>query len=132
MPKPKSLAGRIAYVTGGAGGIGGATALRLIERRRLRRARRHRPGGARRARRGVRQDFGKDVVAGVVLDVTDEAGVATSFVETVLAFGGVDIVVSNAGIASAAPFEDTTLELWKRTWTSSQPAIFSSRARRSG
>ena len=47
LPKPSSLAGRIAYVTGGAGGIGGATALRLASRRRLRRARRHRPRGAR-------------------------------------------------------------------------------------
>ncbi len=47
MPKPKSLAGRIAYVTGGAGGIGGATAQRLIERRRLRRPRRHRRERAR-------------------------------------------------------------------------------------
>ena len=47
MPKPKSLAGRIALVTGGAGGIGRATAERLLARRRLRGARRHRRGGAR-------------------------------------------------------------------------------------
>ena len=51
MPKPKSLAGRIAYVTGGAGGIGGATALRLLGEGACVVARRHRPGGARRAHR---------------------------------------------------------------------------------
>ena len=51
MPKPKSLAGRVALVTGGAGGIGRATAARLLRRGRLRRARRHR-----RARRSTRRD----------------------------------------------------------------------------
>ena len=50
MPKPKSLAGRIACITGGAGGIGRAIAAAPDERRRLRRARRHRPGEPRRRR----------------------------------------------------------------------------------
>ncbi len=44
--------------------------------------------------------------------MTDENAVATAFRDAVLAYGGVDIVVSNAGIASAAPFEDTSLEFW--------------------
>jgi NAD(P)-dependent dehydrogenase (short-subunit alcohol dehydrogenase family) len=47
-------------------------------------------------------------------DVTDETAVARAVREAVLAFGGVDIVVANAGIASAAPFEDTSLDLWNR------------------
>ena len=114
MPKPKSLAGRVAYVTGGAGGIGGATALKLlgegacvvladIDRTAL---------DARVA--ALAKTYGKDNVLGVALDVTNEVGVATSFTESVLAYGGVDIVVSNAGIASAAPVEDTSLALWQR------------------
>ena len=116
MPKPKSLAGRVALVTGGAGGIGQAIAARLmsegacvvladIDAQSL---------DATVADFGKR--FGKDAVAGVHVDVTSEAAVEAAFREAVLAYGGVDIVVANAGIASAAPFEDTSLELWNRNF----------------
>jgi rhamnulose-1-phosphate aldolase/alcohol dehydrogenase len=114
MPKPKSLAGRIAYITGGAGGIGWATALRLagegacliladIDQAAL---------DERIA--ALTKKFGRDCAIGVTLDVTEEAGVIASFHEAVLACGGVDIVVSNAGIASASPVEDTSLALWQK------------------
>jgi rhamnulose-1-phosphate aldolase/alcohol dehydrogenase len=114
LPKPKSLAGRIAYVTGAAGGIGGATAQRLlcegaclvvadIDEKAL---------NERVA--AITKRYGRDAAIGVKLDVTDEAAVVASFEETARAFGGVDIVVSNAGIASASPVEDTSLGLWQR------------------
>ncbi len=114
MPKPKSLAGRIAYVTGGAGGIGGAAALRLLGE------------GACVVLADIDQQalderietlvgkFGRDGAVGIKLDVTDEADVIASFDAATLAYGGLDIVVSNAGIASAAPIEDTTLGLWQK------------------
>jgi NAD(P)-dependent dehydrogenase (short-subunit alcohol dehydrogenase family) len=50
----------------------------------------------------------------VSADVTDEESVTAAFRETTLEYGGVDVVVSNAGIASSAPIEETTLELWDR------------------
>jgi len=114
MPKAKSLAGRIALVTGGAGGIGRAIAERLmgegacvilsdIDMASL---------DATVAEYGKR--FGNDVVLGTETDVTSEAGIAAAFRDTVLAYGGVDIVVANAGFASAAAFEETSLELWSR------------------
>ncbi|HEY1944160.1 MAG TPA: bifunctional rhamnulose-1-phosphate aldolase/short-chain dehydrogenase [Roseiarcus sp.] len=114
MPKPRSLAGRVAYVTGGAGGIGGATALRLasegacvvladIDRQAL---------DARVAE--IAKRYGKDSAVGLVVDVTNEAGVVASFADAAVAFGGLDIVVSNAGIASASPIEDTSLALWQK------------------
>ena len=114
MPKPKSLAGRVALVTGGAGGIGQAIAARLMGE------------GAcvvladidARSLDGVVADFGKrfggDVVSGVHVDVTSETKVEAAFHEALLGFGGLDILVANAGIASAAPFEETSLELWDR------------------
>jgi NAD(P)-dependent dehydrogenase (short-subunit alcohol dehydrogenase family) len=60
------------------------------------------------------QAFGKDVVRGVRCDVTDEASVEAAFARCNLDFGGLDILVSNAGIASAAPLEDTSLALWNK------------------
>ena len=114
MPKPKSLAGRIAYVTGGAGGIGGATAQRLLgEGACLVIADIDEKALSERVA-AITKRHGRDAAIGVKLDVTDEAAVVASFEEAARAFGGVDIVVSNAGIASASPVEDTSLELWKR------------------
>jgi rhamnulose-1-phosphate aldolase/alcohol dehydrogenase len=114
LPKPKSLAGRVALVTGGAGGIGQAIAARLmgegacvvladIDAKSLDEAV---------ADFGKR--FGKDAVTGVHVDVTSEPAVEAAFRDAVLAYGGMDIVVANAGIASAALFEDTSLDLWNR------------------
>jgi rhamnulose-1-phosphate aldolase/alcohol dehydrogenase len=114
MPKPKSLAGRIALVTGGAGGIGRATAARLVGE------------GAcvvladidGNALEGVEAEFvktfGADAVRSVRLDVTDEQSVLNSFSRACVEFGGVDILVSNAGIASSAPIEATELSMWNR------------------
>ncbi|SHF13551.1 rhamnulose-1-phosphate aldolase/alcohol dehydrogenase [Kaistia soli DSM 19436] len=114
MPKPKSLAGRIAFITGGAGGIGSATAARYLRE------------GAVVMIADIDQKalddtvasfgraFGKDNIRGVIANVTSESDVEKAFDETLLAFGGIDILVSNAGISSAAPFEETTLETWDR------------------
>jgi NAD(P)-dependent dehydrogenase (short-subunit alcohol dehydrogenase family) len=114
MPKPKPLAGRIALITGGAGGIGLATARRFMAE------------GAcvvlcdidgdalAAAQSALRDTYGSDAVASSLLDVTREDAVAAGFRHAALTFGGVDICVSNAGIASASPIEDTTLDLWQK------------------
>ena len=114
MPKPRSLAGRVAFVTGGAGGIGKATAERLlaegacvmladIDERSLAAA-----------QESLRARFGKDMVATAVADVTSEAAVESAMAAALSTFGGLDIVVSNAGIASSAPVQDTSLALWNQ------------------
>ena len=114
MPKPKSLAGRVALVTGGAGGIGQAIAARLMGEGACvvladidaKAWTRPSPTSAKSSARMWS--------AGIHVDVTNESKVESAFHETVLAFGGLDILVANAGIASAAAFEDTSLELWNR------------------
>lgn len=114
MPKPKSLAGRIALVTGGAGGIGAATAERYLSE------------GACVVLADIDDDalgsveenltsrYSSDVVRSIKMDVTDENAVAAAFADAAVEFGGIDILVSNAGIASSAPVEDTSLALWNK------------------
>jgi NAD(P)-dependent dehydrogenase (short-subunit alcohol dehydrogenase family) len=114
MPKPKVLAGRIALITGGAGGIGRATAARMMSEGACVVVADIDQGALDEAVASFAKTFGKDVVRGVSLDVANEAAVAKCFTEATLAFGGLDIVVSNAGIASASAIEDTSLELWNK------------------
>jgi rhamnulose-1-phosphate aldolase/alcohol dehydrogenase len=116
MPTPKSLAGRIALITGGAGGIGLAAARLLLSHGacvmiadRDMEALNH--GAAE-----LTKDFGRDVVRSVLCDVTDEGQVQASFDCCAREFGGLDILVANAGLASAAPIEETTLAIWHKNY----------------
>ncbi len=114
MPKPKALAGKVAFITGGAGGIGKATANRFLQ------------DGAcvviadidetalAAAHKELAAAHGADQVRSLKLDVTDEAGVDHSFRESAVEFGGVDVLVSNAGISSSAPYDETDLAMWNR------------------
>ncbi|HET6629987.1 MAG TPA: bifunctional rhamnulose-1-phosphate aldolase/short-chain dehydrogenase [Woeseiaceae bacterium] len=116
MPKPKALAGRIALITGGAGGIGLSTARRLMEEGACVVLCDIDRDGLRQAEASLQEQYGKDLAVGVYSDVTDEHAIAKSFQEAALRFGGIDICVSNAGIASAAPIEQTSLELWQKNF----------------
>lgn len=114
MPKPKSLAGQIALVTGGAGGIGKATAVRLLREGACVVLADIDEGALATATEELGGVFGKDFIRPVKLNVTQEAVVIAGFAEAVVEFGGLDILVSNAGIASSAPIEETSLELWNK------------------
>jgi NAD(P)-dependent dehydrogenase (short-subunit alcohol dehydrogenase family) len=67
-------------------------------------------------RAGFEKRFGKDVIRATVCDVTDEAQVQAAFDACARDFGGLDILVANAGIASSAPIEDTTVALWRKNY----------------
>ena len=114
MPKPKSLAGKIAMVTGGAGGIGRATATRLLQEGACVVLADIDSQALDEATADLSAIHGADVVGQVVMDVTSEAQVSAAYAEMAVAFGGIDIVVSNAGLASSAPIEETTLALWNK------------------
>ncbi|MFK7764624.1 MAG: bifunctional rhamnulose-1-phosphate aldolase/short-chain dehydrogenase [Roseobacter sp.] len=114
MPKPKSLAGRIALITGGAGGIGYATAARYLAEGACVMLADINEDALHASQAALVQGYGQDVVRTVTMDVTNEDAVAEAFAHTAVEFGGVDILVSNAGIASSAPIEDTSLALWNR------------------
>jgi len=114
MPRPKALAGRIALVTGGAGGIGLATAKRLMEEGACAVICDVDRAALASAEAELVSGYGRDLVGSTFMDVTDEQAITEAYREAAWRFGGIDIVVSNAGIASAAPIEDTSLALWRR------------------
>ena len=114
MPKPKSLAGRVALVTGGAGGIGAATAERYLKEGACVVLADINEGALQTTEQNLTNRFGNDVVRSVAMNVTSEEAVAAAFAHASVQFGGVDILVSNAGIASSAPIEETSLSLWNK------------------
>ncbi|MCB6180056.1 bifunctional rhamnulose-1-phosphate aldolase/short-chain dehydrogenase [Rhodobacter sp. Har01] len=115
MPKAKPMQGRVAFITGGAGGIGSATADRLLkEGCNVVLADVDQPS-LDEVTAGFAKRYGRDMVRGVVMDVTQETQVVAALEQTVQEYGGLDVVVNNAGITSAAAVEDTTLAMWNRT-----------------
>ena len=109
LPKPKPLAGRVALVTGGGSGIGRAIAHRLAaEGACVVVADRDAASAA-----AVARELGDaDVAVASTVDVTSEEQVAQSFEEAALAFGGVDLVVNNAGLSISKALLETTIEDW--------------------
>ena len=109
MPKPKPLATRVALVTGAASGIGKAIAARFAAE------------GAcvviadlslDKARASAAELGSTDIAVGVQVDVSDEAAVQTALREAVLAFGGLDLVVNNAGLSLSKALLETTVADW--------------------
>ena len=116
MPAPRAQVGRIVLVTGGAGGIGAATAARFLKDGACV-VLADRDGDAlETVRAGFARQFGTDVVRAAVCDVTSEDQVRAAFDLAAREFGGLDVLVANAGIASSAAIEDTTVALWRRNY----------------
>ncbi|HEU4742113.1 MAG TPA: bifunctional aldolase/short-chain dehydrogenase [Meiothermus sp.] len=113
-PPPKALEGRIALVTGAASGIGKAIAHRLAAEGAHVVIADINASGAEAVAAEIRQVRGHRKALTVEMDVTDEAAVEAAFERTALEYGGVDIVVNNAGISASAPIEETSLEMWNR------------------
>jgi rhamnulose-1-phosphate aldolase/alcohol dehydrogenase len=116
MPAPKPMVGKVALVTGGAGGIGAATAARLLSEGACVMLVDRAADALGEVRADFAKQFGNDVIRSAVCDVTDENQVQAAFDACAREFGGLDILVANAGIASSAPIEQTTLELWNRNY----------------
>ncbi|MEO6097881.1 MAG: bifunctional rhamnulose-1-phosphate aldolase/short-chain dehydrogenase [Fibrobacteria bacterium] len=114
MPKPKALAARIALITGGAGGIGRATAKRLLDDGAVVCLTDIDAEALQEAQTELVAKYGKDAVRIAVCNVTEERTVIESLEVCSREYGGLDILVNNAGIASAALYEETSLELWNK------------------
>ncbi|HEU0227073.1 MAG TPA: bifunctional aldolase/short-chain dehydrogenase [Arachidicoccus soli] len=116
MPKPKALSGKIALVTGSAGGIGKAIAKRFAQEGAcviLNDINQERLDGA---LVEFKETFGRDTAAATLLNVTNEASAKAAFDNAALAFGGVDIIVNNAGISISKSITDHTIEDWDKLY----------------
>lgn len=108
MPKPKPLATRVAFITGAGSGIGKAIAERIVAE-----------GGCvaiadlnLEAAKAVAESLGRDNAIAVAINVKEEATIKAALNEAVLAFGGVDLIVNNAGLSLSKPLLETTQADW--------------------
>ena len=113
QPKPRPLAGRIAFITGGAGGIGRATAERLIGEGACVVISDVDPQSLEAAVDDLASRFSRDMIRGVVCDVTNEDSVDAALAWTAAEYGGLDFAVSNAGIVTGGAIDETTLAQWQ-------------------
>ena len=112
MPKPKPLSGRVALITGSGGGIGKAIAQKFVEEGACVVLNDINEERLAEAKDEFVKNFGKDAVASATLNVADATSIAKAMEDASLAFGGVDIVVNNAGLSISKPIEGHTEEDW--------------------
>lgn len=116
MPKPKALSGRIALITGSAGGIGKAIAKKFADEGAcviLNDINQERLDGA---EAEFKQKFGRDAVATVIMDVTNATSITDAYLSASLAFGGVDIIINNAGISISKSIAEHSIEEWDKLY----------------
>ncbi len=112
MPKPKALSGKIALITGSAGGIGKAIAKKFAEEGACVILNDMNKDRLEEAKDEFNAEFGKDAFTADVLDVTKAETIAQAFDTAALQFGGIDIIVNNAGLSLSKPIEEHTEKDW--------------------
>ena len=115
-PAEREFARRVVLVTGAAGGIGSAICRRVAQDGAHIVATDIDIAGADQLVDYLNRQFGAGRAVAVKMDVTNEESVRTAFERAALAFGGVDVIVNNAGLASSAPITETSLVEWNKNW----------------
>lgn len=116
MPKAKPLSGRIALVTGSAGGIGKAIAKKFADEGACVIITDINEDRLLNATDEFQKSFGKDNAVAVMLDVTNQQTINKAMEDAALCFGGVDIIVNNAGISTSKPIADHTIADWDKLY----------------
>jgi rhamnulose-1-phosphate aldolase/alcohol dehydrogenase len=114
MPPEKELAGKVALITGAAGGIGSATANKFLSEGCCVVLTDIDTSALEAKKEEFIKKFGKDVVHSIAMNVTSEKEVRKAVSNSINTFGGIDILVANAGFSSAALFENTSSKLWDK------------------
>ncbi len=112
MPKPKALSGKIALITGSAGGIGQAIAKKFADEGACVIINDNDAERLEATKEKFRQQYGNDVSAAEVLDVTKADTIQKTYATAALQFGGIDIIVNNAGLSISKPIEEHTEKDW--------------------
>jgi rhamnulose-1-phosphate aldolase/alcohol dehydrogenase len=115
-PPEREFARHVVLVTGAAGGIGSAVCRRVAQDGGHIIATDIDLAGAEQLAAYLNQHFGAGRAIAVKMDVTSETSVRAAFEHGALAFGGIDVIVNNAGLASSAPITETTLSEWNKNW----------------
>ncbi|CAM4242230.1 rhamnulose-1-phosphate aldolase/alcohol dehydrogenase [Paenibacillus endophyticus] len=111
-PAETEFSRKVAFITGGAGGIGSETARRLVSEGAHVVLADLNLEGAQKVAAEINEKYGDHRATAVKMDVTSEEQVTAAYAETALAYGGVDIIVNNAGLATSSPFDETSLKEW--------------------
>lgn len=111
-PAEAEFSRKIAFITGGAGGIGSETARRLVSEGAHVVLADLNLEGAQKVADEINAKFGESRAIALKMDVTREEDVQAAYMETALAYGGVDVIVNNAGLATSSPFDETSLKEW--------------------
>ncbi|OPA81273.1 short-chain dehydrogenase [Paenibacillus selenitireducens] len=111
-PPEAEFSRKVALITGGAGGIGSETARRLVSEGAHVVLADLNLEGAEKVAAEINSKFGEHRAIAVKMDVTSEEQVQSAYAATALAYGGVDIIVNNAGLATSSPFDETSLREW--------------------
>src|SRR5690606_24274387 len=112
-PKEAEFSRKVAFITGGAGGIGSATCKRLADEGAHVIVTDLNLEGAERVAAEINQQYGDGRAKALKMDVSSEEQVQEAYKQAVLTYGGIDIIVNNAGLATSSPFEDTSLKEWE-------------------
>jgi rhamnulose-1-phosphate aldolase/alcohol dehydrogenase len=115
-PPERDFARRVVLVTGAAGGIGSAICRRVAQEGAHIVATDIDLAGAETLATYLNQHVGPGRAVAIKMDVTNEESVRAAFEQAALAFGGIDVAINNAGLASSAPVTETTLTEWNRNW----------------
>jgi rhamnulose-1-phosphate aldolase/alcohol dehydrogenase len=111
-PPETEFSRKVAFITGGAGGIGSETARRLVSEGAHVVLADLNLDGAQKVADEINEKYGQNRALAVKMDVTSEEAVQAAYAETALTYGGVDIIVNNAGLATSSPFDETSLKEW--------------------
>lgn len=111
-PAEAEFSRKVAFITGGAGGIGSETARVLAEQGAHVVLADLNYEGAQKVAAEINAQYGENRAYPVKMDVTDEQAVQAAYTEVALTYGGVDVIVNNAGLATSSPFEETSLKEW--------------------